>query len=49
MNKYEYYVGGEFKVGFEALQEFSAAEDNFIAGPDIGEFSISYNKYLKNT
>jgi hypothetical protein len=47
MNKYEYYVGGEFKAGFEALQEFSAAEDNFIAGPDIGEFSISYNKYLK--
>lgn len=47
MEKYEYYVGGEFKKGFEALGEFSLSNDNFIAGPFISEFSISYSKYLK--
>lgn len=47
MDEYEYYVGGEFKKGFETLPEFNASNDNFVAGPYIGEFSISYNKYLK--
>jgi len=47
MDEYEYYCGSEWEKGFNALPEFSASDENYVAGSHIGEFSISYNKYLK--
>lgn len=45
-DKYEYYVGEEFKTGYSGLKEFSESETNFITDKFVGELSVCYSKYL---
>lgn len=51
-SKYEYYTGKDFDSnpiwvkGTEGLKKIKNNDDSYILEPQVGELSVSYNKYL---